>query len=93
MNSVPHFRLTSPATRAPIAFLSARDFQNTVDMTAHFGWGVPPLPSVNYNGKGSWPRRPTEHQCIAGATKANTRSNSLHGWLAQEAAMENRHGP
>jgi hypothetical protein len=92
MNSVPHFRLASRASNAPTDLLSARDFQNSVDMTAHFGCFVRPLPSVNHIGKGLWPRRPREHHCIAGATKADTRSNSLHEWLAQEAAMENRHG-
>jgi hypothetical protein len=93
MNSVPHFRLISRAGNAPIAFLFARDFQNNIDITAHLGRFVWPLPSVNHIGKGLWPRRPREHQCAASVTKADTRSNSLHGWLAQEAAMENRHGP
>jgi hypothetical protein len=93
MNSAPHFRLISRAGNAPTAFLFARDFQNNLDIATHFGCFVLPLPSVNQIRKGLRPRRSREHQCIAGATKADTRSNSLHGWLAQEAAMENRHGP
>src|SRR5580698_9629545 len=75
------------------SFWPWRDLQNNADTTALSRRSARHLRSVNYNGKGSRSRRPAKHQRVAGATKADTRSNSLHEWLAQEAATENRHGP